>query len=366
MEIWQRQNPINYTVLIDKFYAINSLHFVNMIENDEPFSYVRYGDLEWRIILNNRGGQEQKYEEELKIALENLLKNNTLAADNSFYVSFSEKLYKTTHVHNNSINFITTNNVPHQFVDFDVFNHMIRYEPTKYEDFIEVTLPTKKIIFIGNQLMGNLSFINMFKHIVVPTHCCFTEYDNVKNEIITTINENLGQNLLFIFCAGALSPVIIADLHTTYKNQTYSFVDMGSSFDFFVGYASRTPTVFFKETLFQNFHHCFPPEITSTADIVDKSISEDYYDNEIIPSGDGNTPTGSGDVPTGDSPADAGPTGSGDVPTGDSPADASPTGDSSNDGHIHDHTIGINIGDTTSDNIVINNATVDNPSCNNC
>ena len=98
LNIWDDDDEIDYDMIFSKFYSISFTELFDKINDDTKFSYVRFGDLEWRMILNQKGNLEHSYHPTIKQKLENILQDSKI--DNSnFYISFSDKLFSTSHIH---------------------------------------------------------------------------------------------------------------------------------------------------------------------------------------------------------------------------------------------------------------------------
>jgi hypothetical protein len=268
LEKWENENNIDYSFINDHFTQMTSFNFIEKMKNNEPFSYVRLGDLEWRILLHNRGNDEHFSNIEIQNKLKNILSKNV-----GYYVSFSYKLFITTHVYTGSKNMITTLMTPYKFVDSDVFNNLIRYENINYFELLEDVFKIKNIVHIGNEHILNIvpTMINIYDRIIVSKKNCYINYDIIKSKIIEIIDNYTGtEPLIFAFCSSVMSVIMIDDLYNIYGTQ-HTFIDYGSFFDFFLGFASRTPTKCAKENLFNIYNDCM--SVNSIDDILDISMS---------------------------------------------------------------------------------------------
>lgn len=275
LEVWNNDPSPDFSFINDKFVCIISPSFIEKIDKCEPFTYIRLGDLEWRIILHNRGNIEHFSSEEIQKRLIDIV---TSDKKDNYYVSFSQKLFVTDHVYTLSKAFIENNNISYKFVDNDVFNEMLRYQFSNYMDFLSA-IKKKTIVHIGNKQIMNLN-TNVFvpyKSIIVQNKNCYSTINDIRIAIQNVIEEYEKNKeieklnpLMFFFCCSVTSVILIDEFYQKYGDK-YTFVDLGSLFDFFLGYASRTPSICFKEDLFNMYTLCM--SVSSVNDIKDISMS---------------------------------------------------------------------------------------------
>lgn len=275
LQVYDNATSIDETFISNTFHSEDMANIIHKLDIGFPFAYIRYGDLEWRMILENNGNIEHDNIPELTDKLKEVLEMSYFRFDNNFYFSFSDKLFRTEHVYAGAKNFIEQNNVTYNFVTSDLFSDMLRYNNTQYLEFLDV-FKTKNIVLISNEHFTNLNPTNMFvpfAHIVIPKKNCFAFYDTIRAEIVSIINDNPTLDIVFAFCSSAMAPVMIEDLFREYNGMRYTFIDFGSFFDFFLGFASRTPSICFKQTLFDNYTLCMSTNITSADDVQEISGS---------------------------------------------------------------------------------------------
>jgi hypothetical protein len=128
------------------------------------------------------------------------------------------------------------------------------------------------IVHIGNEHINNLMPIIFapLARVIVPKRNCYSEYDWIKQEILTIANSVTDRKLLFFFSCSLVAPILVHELHTLLDGKHF-LVDMGSFFDFFLGYASRTPSICMKDFLFNTYTACMTP--TSVSLVQDISMS---------------------------------------------------------------------------------------------
>ena len=274
-EIWENDPDFDYDNLLDYFDTLSMVTINKKLKDNEPFSYVRLGDLEWRIMIHDRGNGEHFSIPGMRQDLLDLLSSSYIANEvnnDRFYVSFSNKLFRTKHVYDEALQIIQDSKMDYKFVDSDVFNEMLRYTAPLYMEFLDI-MKTKNVVMIKNQVMVDNFSPNIwtcFAAVVIPKKNCYIKYNDIYSAIEQIISDNPTEQFVFMFSASATAPILIADLHVTYGDK-HTFIDMGSFFDFFGGYASRTPFICAKDFYFDTYTDCMI--VPSVDDVLDMSPS---------------------------------------------------------------------------------------------
>jgi hypothetical protein len=128
------------------------------------------------------------------------------------------------------------------------------------------------IIHIGNEEIINLNpfmFVPL-ERVIIEKRNCYADYNDIKQKILDIDSRYPTKKLLFYFCCSATAPILIKDLHTILQGRHY-LIDMGSYFDSFLGFASRTPSRCMKQFLFDTYRNCQTK--SNVNEIEDRSMS---------------------------------------------------------------------------------------------
>lgn len=118
---------------------------------------------------------------------------------------------------------------PQDWCDSDIFHkESINGNLNK---FIEV-LSNSHIVYIGNESLKKLDFINEF--IEIPYKNCW----NQRDEIIEKISNTFDRDKIYLLSAGMACNVFIDRLWKI--NNTNTYIDVGSVFDPYVGRNTRS------------------------------------------------------------------------------------------------------------------------------
>jgi len=192
-------------------------NYIENLKTNNPFALTRWGDGEW-FNLNKKKGQncdgniyyEDLGDELLKIVSEKQNYHLGVQTLISYSVSQSE-------------------NYPQDWVDADVFHKAS--SDGNLQEFIEV-LENSHVVYIGNESLKNLSFVNEF--IEIPYNNCWM----IKDEIIKNVESTFsGKTKVYLFSAGMATNYFIHELWN--KNNKNIYIDVGSVFDPYVGRITR-------------------------------------------------------------------------------------------------------------------------------
>jgi len=286
IEIYPRVDNIDFDFYNLHFTTLSLIEFVEKMKvTSDPISYVRIGDAEWRIILEDRGNIEQENLNDLGDRLRNVV--DTAQSDDKFVISFSFKLFRCEHIHDRVVNYINQANPAIMFAQDDMFAEMTRYAFDTYMTFLEDVLrgagSGRKVCLVGNSHMDSvnpfdsvtgLGMFNPDHKIYVPKRNCYTQYDRIKSEIIQYATDNPGEQILFLLAMGPAAVIMVHDLHHNHGfADNHWLIDIGSFMDIFAGFASRTPHQCMKQDIYDMYTPCFLPSFTSTDMIRDISPS---------------------------------------------------------------------------------------------
>lgn len=185
------------------------------ILNSIPFAFSRWGDGEWFCASQDRTW-------------------DTNCDGNKYYKELGERLteiastpqpYYMGHQHG-----INNTAWPQKWVNSDIL-HDLSIERGLEEIFN--ILNKVHVVFIGNESLSSLPFINEF--IEIPYNDVWLKYDQITNQIKSKISPD--KHKLFLFAGGMASNVFIHDLWEF--NSQNSFMDASSAFDPYVGRITR-------------------------------------------------------------------------------------------------------------------------------
>lgn len=185
------------------------------ILNKVPFAFSRWGDGEWACASQERTWDANcdgnKYYKEL--------------GERLVEIASTPQSYYMGHQHG-------TNNTdwPQKWVNSDIW-HDLSIERGMKEIFD--ILDTVHVVFIGNESLSALPFINEF--IEIPFNDVWLKYDQIIEKIKSKIK--LNEHKLFLFASGMTSNIFIHDLWE--YNKENSFMDASSAFDPYVGRKTR-------------------------------------------------------------------------------------------------------------------------------
>jgi hypothetical protein len=196
---------------------MNYKDILNRISDDIPFAFSRWGDGEW-FNINKIKGQNcdgNIYFDDLGDELKKIVSKKQdyfLGVQTLIPYSVNEsKKYNQS------------------WVDADVFHKAsMGYE---IQSFIDI-LKKKHIVYIGNNTLSNLEFIDEF--IEIPLTNSWITKEQVLNEVVNTFDD---KHKIYLFSAGMATNYYIDFLWKKNKQNTY--IDVGSVFDPFVGRITR-------------------------------------------------------------------------------------------------------------------------------
>ena len=258
---------------------ISSEDFLNKLQNNEHFSFVRYNDgeiislMEYDFILNipitnntsSKNCDSHHYFKEMNKGLqeavtseENILYSQQhkyifqINLDNIIYVIENQRDYIhegdiiLPYVNANNLNTLITLNKLNKLKEFikvkrnkhedhgELINIDIYNRPNNIVKFIDI-LNTKNIIVIGPEYLTKLRLFNVQKYIFTPMHNCFLEKDRIIHEIENTMNEyeNNNESCIFLFSASMTTNYIIDKLFKKSLDK-HTMIDVGSLWDNFM------------------------------------------------------------------------------------------------------------------------------------
>jgi len=250
---------------------ISSKDFLDKLQNDEHFSFVRYNDgelisaMEYDFIFNTHikndtdhipNCDKHQYFKEMNKGLQEALTNeeNIMYCEQHKYI-FQIQIDSMIYIIENKHEQFTGNNITlkeYALTRLKELKDIIRVKRNKCEGhgelinydiytntknvvkFIDI-LNTKNIILIGPEYLTKFQLLNVKKYIFIPMHNCFLEKDRIMEEIQNTMNEfeNIGQSCVFLFSASMATNYIIDKIFKRSLDK-HTMIDVGSLWDNFM------------------------------------------------------------------------------------------------------------------------------------
>jgi len=208
---------------------INDLQ--DMLDRNEPFSFVNYCDGEWKQILGATSGAQcdgQSFTAEGRDLLIDCIRNH-------------RDMYYMTQFH--------WRDTP---ICFELFRNLGIGQGIKWFDrniilhklwngeigpFLS-SIKKKKVLIVGPQHMKNIEIIDPVGFVVVPSSNAMSDRTRILNESIEKIEE-LKPDVVTV-SASFLAKVLVHELHKKYGDTKW-LLDVGSLWDPFCGVLSRSP-----------------------------------------------------------------------------------------------------------------------------
>jgi hypothetical protein len=202
-------------------------YFYNKILNNDNFSFVRYNDGEWGLILKKEPHHStilRKWGQE--ISKQGDLLKDIVNSPIDYYIGISpwvlktwgDDMLKNSSNHDKMIN----SHIFHDLSKVDILN------------FLEL-LKTKNTIIVGPKYLSDLNFHK--EHVVTPEEFVWDHVDDILPKLDVVINKY--ENPIIIYSASIATNSIIHKMYGKYKN-IITQIDMGSTLDPYCGVASRS------------------------------------------------------------------------------------------------------------------------------
>lgn len=215
--------------------------YIRYLEEGKYFSYLRYGDGEWKGLLKEggRNGRAHMITPEFhRDMLECLFKN---AYNFSVFFGLQRNTYRAEGRQEQIDAFLKKNdllNIP--WVSAETFHHASR-DGILYP--LVKQMQEKNTVIVGPEFLGGLRekiFPDAF-FITVPAADCYDDRERIYNEISDLAEEqNMQENVIYSFCTGPAAEVFIPRLQEELPNNFY--LDTGALWDVFVGQRTRKYT----------------------------------------------------------------------------------------------------------------------------
>jgi len=209
--------------------------FLNKLKNDEPFSYLNYGDGEWSFIYDRKSNSSREiYSDEARKELWEALKLAELP--NVYLTSFEENCPEATEI---ILNKFRRNK---ELVDGRLYYEMVLDLSHGDEVALKMikelikTLNERHLVFIGEKALKDIKL--KYDHYIISRNPGATDknhLDMVEKKILD-YGEH-GKPMIYSFCMGVASNIMIKRLHGKLKNAF--LIDFGSLWNFIYGLGSR-------------------------------------------------------------------------------------------------------------------------------
>jgi len=200
--------------------------FLEKLKANEPFSFSRWGDGEWNAIFGKNGQNcdGHKYFEDMGAQLSAIVQGSP-----EYYMGM-QNLAMT--IRGDAINAFNAD-LGIEWIDADCF-HKASIKGF-FDTFFEA-IKDREVIMVAPERLKSLYNDMQFRGFVeVPLVDCWHEKDATLN----MINSMPFKDAVILFCAGMPTNVMIDELYQEHGKEC-TFLDMGSVFDPYCGYSTRS------------------------------------------------------------------------------------------------------------------------------
>lgn len=216
------------------------IQYVNWIREDKYYSYLRYGDGEWKVIFreSGRNGRAHMITPEFHRDMRSCLFRNS--GNPRVLFGMQRNTYRPEGRQVEIDTFLKKNNLMGiRWVSAETLHHASRdgvLLPLIKE------LKERHVIIVGPSFLDRLPDEIGLMHrsfIEIPERDCYEEQDQILRECMN-IHDDLGNGLVYSFSAGPAAETLIPHLEEEIPNNF--FIDFGSLWDIFVGKRTRRYT----------------------------------------------------------------------------------------------------------------------------
>lgn len=198
------------------------------IKNEQNFSFVRWGDGEWAIILKNEIYKHliKKWGdvfEKTRIELLKILESNPeyyFGIQNFAYNMWKEDIDKITSEFKNIVKSDSLHNRSKKGSIYDFFNE----------------LNNRTILLIGPEYLKNIKEINISQHIITEEYYVWEKIDTLEEQIIKYLSNNIDKRPVLLYSCSIAAKILIHK----FKDKEITQIDTGSLLDPYVGMNSRS------------------------------------------------------------------------------------------------------------------------------
>lgn len=219
-------------------------NFVRRLDENKPFSYVRYNDGEVQCLFGRtpKGVNSDKHQyfpemrDEMLAALNKA--SNWKDSRNGTYLfqlgiwMFEGSKSKTYYPWVRDFLVANKSNTI-KFLPKDPFVRSFQSYPEIFKKMVEA-LNKKHVVMVGPEYMKDVGILSSVKHhVVVPERDCYLEQDRIQGEIEAYAAEHDQESLVFIFSSSMMTNTLIDRLHPKFKGKHF-LLDCGSIWNNFI------------------------------------------------------------------------------------------------------------------------------------
>lgn len=201
---------------------------------DDPFTFSRWGDGEWRAVLKTKDTMNcdhHKFFPQMGAELADVLKRNPeymLGMQNFSWRHYGSRITK----------FLADNKVEGlQWYNSDVFHYGAIYG--HMQDILDA-VNSRKVLIVGPSHLKSLPDhgLNYWKYVPVPGRNCYAHLDNIYKGILAKI-DGKKERLLISLSASMPAEILCDKLYDRFGD-LHTIIDFGSLWDPLVGVRSRS------------------------------------------------------------------------------------------------------------------------------
>lgn len=204
---------------------------ISNLQNGKNFTFSRWGDGEINAILganNNQNCDGHKYFRDMGMRLYKIIDSQP------DYIMGLQRLVQRTRKDDERFKNLISGI---DWVDSDVI-HTASIKRGLYELFN--ALKERNIIFVAHEGMYEVTMnftnsVTLLDHISISPVDCWLEY----SEILERVSACITKDVVILYCASMAAEVLIDDVYNEFGN-TVTQIDIGSAFDPYCGYSTRS------------------------------------------------------------------------------------------------------------------------------
>lgn len=213
--------------------------YVDRLRSNQYFSFARYGDGEWRILIKGCGlvaCRLQVVNPQMQV---DMIRSLTVHVNESGLIFGMQNYAVRIYGHLIPIFLQKYKLEDIHWTEADVFHYASR-DGLLYP--LIKQLREMKVVIVGPSFLRKLSkrTFNYTKFIEVRPKNCYAQQPIIKSNILK-VHTELKENVVYSFCCGPLAETLILDLHSQMSKNF--LIDFGSVWDVFCGWKSRGYTM---------------------------------------------------------------------------------------------------------------------------
>lgn len=206
-------------------------HYINRMVHKRYFSFVRYGDGEWKALIqqNRQNGVAQWISPKLHSHMNKSFLN---CPKSGIYFGLQGNITRNP---DTALKYLRKHYLKIPWVNADVFHYASR-DGILYPLIRQ--LRKMRVVIVGPDFLRKLSkkTVKYKRFITVPSKNAYGSYDSIA-QAIRLAHKELGDGMVYSFCTGPTSEMLIQDL---FPEMPKNFlIDFGSLWDIFCGHRSR-------------------------------------------------------------------------------------------------------------------------------